>query len=39
MVYTVEEDLKKRGIQEWRTIVHNREEWKQIVMTAKTLHE
>jgi hypothetical protein len=25
----VEEDLKKIGVREWRTIVHNREDWKQ----------
>lgn len=36
---TVEEDLKKIGVQEWRTLVHNREEWRQIVMAAKTLQE
>ena len=36
---TVEEDLKKIGVQEWRTIVHNREEWRKIVMAAKTLQE
>lgn len=36
---TVEEDLKKIGVREWRTLVHNREEWRQIVMAAKTLQE
>jgi hypothetical protein len=35
----VEEDLKKIGVREWRTTVHNREEWKQIVMAEKTLQE
>jgi len=36
---TVEEDLKKIGVREWRTLIHNREEWRQIVMAAKTLQE
>jgi len=35
----VEKDLKKIGVEKWRTIVHNREEWKQITMAAKTLQE
>jgi len=33
------EDLKKIRVEEWRTIAHNREEWRQIVMVAKTLQE
>jgi hypothetical protein len=33
------EDLKKIGVREWRTSVSNREEWRQIVMAAKTLQE
>lgn len=36
---TVEEDFKKIGVREWRTIVHNREEWRRIVMVVKTLKE
>jgi hypothetical protein len=36
---TVEEDLRKIGVREWRMIVHNREEWRRIVMAAKTLKE
>lgn len=31
------ENLKKIGVINWRMIVHNREEWRQIVMAAKTL--
>lgn len=36
---TIEDDLKKIGVREWRTIVHNREEWRKIVMTVKILKE
>lgn len=36
---TVEEDLKKILVREWRTSVQNIEEWRQIVMAAKTFQE
>jgi hypothetical protein len=35
----LEEDLEKIGVKEWRTIVHKREKWMQIMMMAKTLQE
>jgi len=34
---TVEEDFKKIGVREWRTLVQNREKWRQ--MAAKTHNE
>jgi hypothetical protein len=33
------EDLKKIGIRKWRTIVHNKKEWRIISMAAETLKE
>lgn len=35
----VEEDLERLGVQEWREIVQNHEQWRDIVMAAKTLRE
>jgi hypothetical protein len=35
----VEEDLKRIGIDDWRNIIHNREQWREVVMVAKTLIE
>ena len=33
----VEEDLKAPGVQEWKEIVQERERWRGIVMTVKTV--
>lgn len=30
---SVEKDLKKIGVREWRGLAHSREEWKNIVKT------
>lgn len=35
----MEEDLKKIGVQEWTTSVHNREKLMKIVMAVNTLRE
>lgn len=35
-ISTVEGDLREIGVLEWRMIVHNREELRQLVMAAKT---
>jgi len=36
---TVEEDLKKIRVRECRTLVQNKEKWREIMMAAKTLEE
>ncbi|KAF0770861.1 Reverse transcriptase domain-containing protein [Aphis craccivora] len=35
----VAEDLKEMGIEDWRVIAQDREKWRDIVVTAKTLRE
>lgn len=35
----VEKDLERIEVINWRNIVQNREKWREVVMTAKTLVE
>jgi hypothetical protein len=35
----VKEDLKTLGVKDWRGIIQDRDRWRIIVVTAKTLRE
>jgi len=39
VIYGVAENLKEMGIEDWRVIAQDREKWRDIVVTAKTLRE